>query len=291
MSLSAQEIALLKKLIKIAEKLIKKFSNKEGCEEFISSLRDISITFIEAREKHFAISEIQDRIYRSRMMALSAGGDPDITLLEKVYDEFKNELGKMYSIDQVWEKFLEYARNDKFDLQDIYENLINDLKRFTWWRANFDDDVTIILLKRDKQKEILDNEDEIEEVILKEWLYRNYKKRMKWKTVEEVKEDIKRIQQETAIKNIIKNLENLYRTWEIIKLKQDSIRYIKEWYIHQKINFYLKKAMDNENAFKIKQKNKKLKDKYNLLKELYKKWDYETVIYECTNIISKDWNI
>jgi hypothetical protein len=29
--------------------------------------------------------------------------------------------------------------------------------------------------------------------------------------------------------------------------------------------------MDNENAFKIKQKNKKLKDKYNLLKELYKK--------------------
>lgn len=207
------------------------------------------------------------------------------------FTEAKNESWEMYTIDQVWNKFFEFSKNEKLELQDIYDNLLNDLKRFTWWKANYNDDVTILLLKRDKNKEVLDNEDEIEEVILKEWLYRNYKKKMRWKTVEEVKEDIKKIQNETAIKNIIKNLENLYRTWEIIKLKQDSIRYIKEWYIHKKINYYLKKAMDNENSFKIKQKNKKLKDKYNLLKELYKKWDYETVIFECTNIISKDWNI
>jgi len=79
----------------ITEKLIKKFSDKEGCEEFISSLRDISLAFIEAHEKHFTISEIQDRIYRSRMRAISASGDPDITLLENIYDEFKNELGTM----------------------------------------------------------------------------------------------------------------------------------------------------------------------------------------------------
>jgi hypothetical protein len=77
----------------IAEKLIKKFSNKDGCGEFISSLRDISIVFIEAHKKHFTISEIQDRIYRSRMKTLSADGDPDIILLEKVYAEFKKELG------------------------------------------------------------------------------------------------------------------------------------------------------------------------------------------------------
>ncbi len=51
----------------------------------------------------------------------------------------------------------------------------------------------------------------------------------------------------------------------------DCIRYIKEGYIHKKINFYLKKALDNENAFKIGQKNKKMQDKYNVLKELLKK--------------------
>ena len=76
----------------IAEKLIQKFSDKKGCIEFISSLRDISIAFVEAHEKHFSINEIQERIYRSRMLILSADGDPDIALLEKVYDEFKNEL-------------------------------------------------------------------------------------------------------------------------------------------------------------------------------------------------------
>ena len=40
----------------IAEKLIKKFSGKHGCIEFISSLRDISIAFIEAHERHISIS-------------------------------------------------------------------------------------------------------------------------------------------------------------------------------------------------------------------------------------------
>lgn len=77
----------------IAEKLLQKFADMEGCDDFIASLRDISVAFIEAHEKHFAISEIQDRIYRSRMKILSADGDPDIILLEKVYSEFKNELG------------------------------------------------------------------------------------------------------------------------------------------------------------------------------------------------------
>jgi hypothetical protein len=77
----------------IAEKLIQKFSDKAGCGEFIASLRDISIAFIEAQEKHFSISEIQDRIYRSRMKTLSADGNPDITVLEEIYAEFKNELG------------------------------------------------------------------------------------------------------------------------------------------------------------------------------------------------------
>jgi hypothetical protein len=78
----------------ITEKLIRKFSDKHGCLEFISSLRDISIAFIEAHEKHFTINEIQERIYRARMRAISVDGDPEISLLEKVYTEFKDELVK-----------------------------------------------------------------------------------------------------------------------------------------------------------------------------------------------------
>jgi len=32
-------------------------------------------------------------------------------------------------------------------------------------------------------------------------------------------------------------------------------------------------------------------NKYNILKQLEKKWDYNTVISEIEDIIAKDWNI
>jgi hypothetical protein len=151
--------------------------------------------------------------------------------------------------------------------------------------------VSIILIKRDKEKDILENDDIVQEILVQEWLPKTKKIKAKGKTLEEVRNEIEKVKKESALKNIIRSLDILYKTWEIPKLKQDAIRYIKEWYIDKRINFYLKKALDNENDFKIKQKNKKIEDKYNVLRELYKKWDYETVIIECSNIITKDGNL
>jgi hypothetical protein len=76
----------------IAEKLLQKFSDKKNCQDFIKNLRDISITFIEAHDKNLSIDEVQERIYRSRMKIISADGDPEMSLLEKIYGEFKNEI-------------------------------------------------------------------------------------------------------------------------------------------------------------------------------------------------------
>ena len=205
--------------------------------------------------------------------------------------EAKNESWEMYSIERIWKKLAEFGKNTKSTLQDLQKMFIDDLKNFAWWRINYNDDITILLLKRDKNKEILLDNNVIDKLIEKEWLDKKYKKKFFWKTPEEIKDEILKIQKENAIKNIIRSLETLYKIWEIPKLKQDCIRYIKEWYIHQKINFFLKKALDNENSFKINQKNKKIQDKYTVLKELYKKQDYETVITECSNIISKDWTL
>jgi len=84
--------ATVTQIYAIAEKLLQKFADKKECEDFIESLRDISIAFIEAHEKHFTINEIQDRIYRSKMKVLSANGEPDMSVLEEVYAEFKKEL-------------------------------------------------------------------------------------------------------------------------------------------------------------------------------------------------------
>jgi hypothetical protein len=83
----------------------------------------------------------------------------------------------------------------------------------------------------------------------------------------------------------------LYNSWEILKLKQECIRYIKDWFIDKKINFYLKKALANEQTYKISQKNQKLEMKFKVLEELYKKWDFTSVIGEIEDVISKDWNI
>lgn len=198
---------------------------------------------------------------------------------------------EMYSIDRIARKLEEFWRIPKISLDEIYKKFIEDLKTFAWGKANYNDDVTLLLLKRDKNKEILENEKQVLDIIQTEWLTKKDKKKILWKSLEEIREEILRIQKENSTKNIIKALDMLYKTWELPKLKQDCIRYIREWYIHKKINFYLKKALDNENAFKIKQKNKKIQDKYNILKELYKKWDFETVINECSSIISKDGNI
>lgn len=205
--------------------------------------------------------------------------------------EAKSQDWEMYWIDRIWRKLQDFARNERLSINDIYKKFVEDLKDFTWWKANYLDDVSILLLKRDKNKEVIEKEEIIDDIIKKEWLDIKYKKNIKWKNLTEIKEEILKLQKENALKNIIKHLDTLYKTWEIPKLKQECIRFIKEWYIHKKINRYLKESLDNENLFKIRQKEQKVRDKYNILKELYKKWDYETVITECLNIINKDWNL
>jgi len=76
----------------VAEKLLAKFPDDKDCQVFIAAMRDISVTFVEAHEKHFSISRIQDLILKSRMESLAADGHPEMATLEKIYGEFKNEL-------------------------------------------------------------------------------------------------------------------------------------------------------------------------------------------------------
>ena len=115
-------------------------------------------------------------------------------------------------------------------------------------------------------------------------------KRLEWERRENLSKKLEAIRREKETKRIISILWELYYSWEILQLKQEAIRYIKEWYIDKKINFYLRKAIENENNYRIEQKNQKMQNKYNVLLWLYKKWDYDTVIKELEYIIRKDWN-
>jgi hypothetical protein len=195
-----------------------------------------------------------------------------------------------YWIEKLEESFKLVAEN-QWDLKAIYEYLINDIKLFKWW-SSFDDDATIIVLKRDATKDIIDEGDDyITELKAKEWLQAKDIKKLKWKNKEEIEKELEAIRRQKETERILKVLENLYYTWEILKLKEEAIRFIKKWFIHKKINFYLKKAIENEKKYKVEQKNQKMEIKYNILSELYKKWDYTTVIKEVEEIIAKDGNI
>lgn len=195
-----------------------------------------------------------------------------------------------YWIDKLEESFkmvCEYESN----IKNIYDYIINDVKLFRWW-SNFEDDVSIIILKRDIEKDIVKEEDSfIEDLKNKEKLDKSEIKKLKWKTKDEIEQELEIIRRKKETKRLIKTLENLYYTWEILKLKEEATRFIKDWYIDPKINFYLRKAIDNEKAYRVEQKNQKMEIKYNILMELYKKWDYTAVIKEVEEIIAKDWNI
>ncbi len=193
-----------------------------------------------------------------------------------------------------WLKRIEECINknsSELNITKLYNAIIDDVKIFKWG-SKFEDDATIIILKRNEQKDIIKEKDNyLQEMILKEGLSKNVVKKMIGKTKEEMEEELEKIRQDKKIKNIVKVLEWYYYTGETLTLKQEAIRFIKEWFIHPQINKYLKLAIANEGKYKIEQKNKKIESKYNVLKILMKKWDYLTVIKECNEIIAKDGNI
>ena len=197
--------------------------------------------------------------------------------------------GEFYGIDRLWETFKKVLKFES-DIRKIYNFLIEDLKWFKWW-TKFEDDASILLLKRDTNRDLVKKWDQIlEDIKEKENLKSDEIKRLEWERRENLSKKLEAIRREKETKRIISILWELYYSWEILQLKQEAIRYIKEWYIDKKINFYLRKAIENENNYRIEQKNQKMQNKYNVLLWLYKRWDYDTVIKELEYIIRKDWN-
>ena len=204
--------------------------------------------------------------------------------------EAKNEEWKFYGMERLEKAFL-WAAKSHLDIHNVYESILEDLKLFKAGTSLLDD-TTLLILKRNEEKDLVTSESvELREISAKEGLSRKQTKRLEGKNKEELEEELEKIRKEKEIDNIIQILESYYLTGEILKLKQEATRYIKEGYIHKKINFYMKKAIEKETSYKIEQKNTKIENKYSVLLELYKKEDYRTVIHEINEIIAQDWNI
>jgi len=102
---------------------------------------------------------------------------------------------------------------------------------------------------------------------------------------------LKSKRKERELDSILKNLKNTFKSWDIIVLKKECQRYIKEWFIHKDIVKYLSYSIDNEAWVKINQQNMRLQNKYETLEKLLKNWQYKTVLEECSAIILNDWKI
>ncbi len=202
--------------------------------------------------------------------------------------EARNSQWEMFWLDRVAEKFRIISEAWK-DFNEIYEYLIQSVENFTW-SSRFEDDMTLVFIKREFKKDKVEKE-EVKNILKHTKIPESYAKKLIWKTKEEIEKELEKIKHKEQINAIVRNLEQLYETREILKLKEEAIRYIKEWFIDKRINDFLKKAMKQEFDYKIWQKNRKLESKYNTLKILLDKWEYETVIEEVADIISKDWNI
>ncbi len=217
-------------------------------------------------------------------------GDIVLTYSDGVLEAKGEEDGKLYGIERLENVFLRSAQTNT-EIRDIYSDIIEDLKLYRWG-TSFSDDTTILMFRRNALKDLLTAEsDEIAKIKAQEGLSKKDVRRLEWKTKKQLEEELLEIKKEKQVALIINILKWLYYTGEFLKLKQEATRYIKEGFIHKKINFYLKKAIENEEDYKIKQKNTKMENKYNVLLELYKKRDYNTVIQECNEIIAKDGNI
>jgi len=204
--------------------------------------------------------------------------------------EAKNHDWNFYWIDSLKDTIEKICESER-DIWKIYEHIMNNLSLFKWG-TSFDDDATLFLIKRNIKKDIQEEGNNyLKELSLSEWLNRKQTKILDGKTKNEIQVELEKIKKEKELTNIIKSLDTLYYTWEVLKLKQEAIRFIKKWYINNKINKYLKLAIANETKYKVNKKNQKMSSKYNVLTELYKKWDYSTIIEEIENIIAKDWNI
>lgn len=197
----------------------------------------------------------------------------------------KSEIFWMKRLEELLNKTVIKNKN----ITEIYNGIIHGLTEFTEWNS-LDDDMSIVIFQRDTNTDILNSKEEIDSLIEKEKIEDPNIKIKKWKNKQQILEEIKKQKYESNLKIRLDRLKQLYELREYFKLKQEIIKYLKEWYNHPKIKFYLEKSVFNEQKWRIEKDKENLKIKYKTLLDLYKRWDYENVIKNCIEILTKENN-
>ncbi|EKE29357.1 MAG: hypothetical protein ACD_2C00185G0002 [uncultured bacterium (gcode 4)] len=204
--------------------------------------------------------------------------------------ETKNAEWVMYLLDRVEKSFTKHAKLF-LSPKKIYEWVLADVNNFKWG-LEFDDDVSFFIFTRNTNKDLIANKEELEQILKETNSKKSLKEiQIKKRTKEEIIEELKQEKHERELKVRLERLDRLAKIWEYHKLKQEVLMYYREGFIHDKMKFYLEKAIANEQKVMIMKMEEKLDRKYKTLIELYKKWEYEIVVKEAMDVIFKNWKI
>jgi len=206
--------------------------------------------------------------------------------------EAKDTSNTMYGLERMEKSFKTHASKYAHIPERIYEYMMQDVNEFRWSVA-FEDDVSFFIFSRNTAKDLITNKTELDALLKEMDIKKTNAKEVDFtnKTKQEIIETIKKERHERELKIRLDRLERLYKMEEFTKLKQEVYLYFREWYIHDRMRFYLEKALENEQKSIMKKQDEKLKRKYELLEELYKKWEYELVIKETIDILFKNGKI
>lgn len=204
--------------------------------------------------------------------------------------EARNWEQKMYSMANLENSFKKIC-SSFMNPQRIFESIMKEVTDFQEGKP-FDDDASLFVFVRNSDKDLISDEQELKDLLADADMKKfSVEVNFKNKTKQEITDEIKRQKHDKDLKVRLDRLDRLYRIWEYIKLKQDIVYYYREGFVHEKMKYYLEKAIANEYQTVIKKREEKLQRKYLTLADLYKKWEYETVIREALDVIFKNGKI
>lgn len=153
--------------------------------------------------------------------------------------------------------------------------------------------MSFFIFSRNTAKDIIINQAALAAILKEMEIKENENKKIDFtnKTKQQIIETLKKERYERELKIKLDRLDRLYKMAEFTKLKQEVYLYFREGFAHDRMRFYLEKALENEHKSIMKKQDEKLKRKYEILEELYKKGEYELVAKEVIDVLFKNGKI
>jgi len=206
--------------------------------------------------------------------------------------EVKDAFNTMYGIDRMEKSFKIHAHKYEYNPEKIYEMMMRDIDEFRG-KLPFEDDVSFFIFSRNFKKDLVSSKEELANLMKEMDIKKVGKKDIDFinKTKQQIIDTMKQERHERELKIRLDRLNRLYQMAEFTKIKQEVYLYFREGYIHEKMRFYLEKALENEHKSIIRKQDEKLKRKYEMLQELYRKGEYELVMKETLDVLFKNGKI